>query len=70
MNIRKERERQLRRLLKDDGKAAKSHLTAGRPIFYCDDEVSSDYIIREWPNGQRELIDVNHYGSAIVIKKL
>jgi len=56
--------------IRDDGSAAKSHLAEGRPIFYCDDSISEKYIIREWPSGQRELIQVSVSGEVNVISEI
>jgi len=60
----------LRQLLKDDGEAARAHLASGRPIFYCDDEISLSYIVREWPDGRRDLVDVGQNGDVVVVTKL
>jgi hypothetical protein len=49
-----------------DGLAAQEHLRAGRPIFYCDDEFGDDDIIREWPDGSRELVTVDEDGKVTV----
>lgn len=51
----------------DDGAAARAHLEAGRPITYRDD-CFPDHIIRQWPDGRCELIDVDlSTGKVIVI---
>lgn len=55
----------LRSLRWDDGAAARSHLEAGRPITYCID--TFDEMIREWPNGIRELITVSDEGTVTVV---
>lgn len=70
MNAKINQQHQIRAFLKDDGDAAKNHLTAGRPIAYCDDEISLDYIIREWPGGLRELVSVDKEGNVTVIRTL
>lgn len=47
----------LRDLLKpDDGAAAQSHLDAGFPIYYAEDDTPADLLIKEYPDGRRELI--------------
>ncbi|CCD29355.1 conserved hypothetical protein [Candidatus Glomeribacter gigasporarum BEG34] len=56
-------------LSNDDGQAAQSHLSAGRPIYYCDDRYPDDFI-REWPDGRRELISVDDTGKISVIRSL
>ena len=53
----------------DDGQAARSHLSAGRPIYYCDDRYPDDFI-REWPDGRRELVAVDSLGNISVIRSL
>lgn len=50
----------------DDGAAAKGHLAAGRAITYRDSEFPDD-IMREWPDGRRELIDVDNNGNVTVL---
>lgn len=56
-------------LSNDDGQAAQSHLSAGRPIYYCDDRYPDDFI-RKWPDGRRELIAVDDTGKVSVIRPL
>lgn len=58
-----------RTLAADDGAAAKSHLAAGRPILYCEDRYPNA-MIRKWPDGRRELVEVDHAGNATVISSL
>lgn len=57
-------ERELRR---DDGAAAKSHLAAGRPIYYCPDDFSDD-IVREWPDGRKDLVQVSDAGDITYVR--
>jgi hypothetical protein len=52
----------------DDGRAARSHLDAGRPIYYCDDEYP-DEMVREWPDGRRELVKVDDEGKVIASRE-
>lgn len=54
-------ERELRR---DDGDAGKSHLRAGRPIYYCVDDFT-DEMVREWPDGRKELVKVGNTGGIL-----
>ncbi|TDR79933.1 hypothetical protein [Paludibacterium purpuratum] len=56
-------------LANDDGQAAKMHLSAGRPIYYCDDFYPDDFI-RKWPDGRRELVAVDCEGNVSVIRPL
>ena len=53
-------------LANDDGAAAKEHLAAGRPITYRDPHFPNA-IMRKWPNGRRELIDVDESGNVTVL---
>jgi hypothetical protein len=57
----------LKAIRRDDGAAAMMHLDAGRPIYYCEDEFSFG-MIREWPNGRKELVHVLEDGSLIVLR--
>ena len=50
----------------DDGAAARAHLAAGRPITYTDDSFP-DHMIRKWPDGRRELIDVDLRTGKVII---
>jgi hypothetical protein len=59
----------LRAIRRDDGAAARSHLEAGRPIYYCDDAVPSR-MVREWPNGHKEIVQVMDDGSVKVHGRL
>jgi hypothetical protein len=51
-----------RALRHDDGSAAQEHLRSGRPIYYCEDDVDEDGIVREWPDGTREIVDIDDQG--------
>lgn len=54
----------------DDGAAAKKHLAAGRPIYYQDDKIAPDQLIREWPGGALEVVDMDTNGDLQVIRTL
>lgn len=49
---------ELERLLAyDDGAEARSHLTAGRPIYYrSEDDTLPNVVLKEYPDGRRELV--------------
>jgi hypothetical protein len=51
----------------DDGAAAKAHLAAGRPIYYCEDAYP-DEMVRKWPDGRRELVKVTEAGNVWSIR--
>ena len=53
-------------LANDDGAAAKEHLAAGRPVTYRDPHYP-DAILRKWPDGRREFIDVDEGGNVTVL---
>lgn len=53
----------------DDGQAAKAHLAAGRAIYYCLDQFK-DSVVREWPDGRRELVRVSAEGKPIILRVL
>ena len=53
----------------DTGEAAKAHLAAGRPIYYMD-PAYPDQIVKEYPDGRRELVQVDRTGQVTVIKAL
>lgn len=47
----------LRDLLKpDDGAAAQSHLDAGHPVYYVEDDTPADLLVKEHPDGRREWV--------------
>lgn len=55
--------------MEDDGEAAKSHLAAGRPIYYCEDAYP-DHMIRQWPDSRRELVTLDAMGKIHVVMSL
>ena len=58
-----------RELDSDTGEAAKTHLAACRPIYYMD-PAYPDQIVKEYPDGRRELVHVDSTGQVTVIKAL
>ena len=42
---------------------ARSHLEAGFQIYYSEDDTSDDVIIKEYPDGRRELVRVDVDGE-------
>lgn len=56
-------------LSQDDGRAAREHLEAGKPIFYCEDQYPSE-VIRHWPDGKRDLGIVTDTGDFKVVRVL
>lgn len=52
--------------LHDDGAAARSHLEAGFPIYYSEDDTPAEAIIKEYPGGRRELVRVDLDGEHFI----
>ncbi len=52
--------------LNDDGAVARSHLEAGFPIYYSEDDTPADAIIKEYPGGKRELVNFDRNGEHFV----
>lgn len=57
-------------LINDDGQAARSHLEAGRPIYYGDDPQYPEEIIREYPDGRRQIVGVNERHEIYAIRDI
>ena len=53
----------------DDGRAAKAHLAAGRPVYYGDPKYPGQ-IVREFPDGHREIVTIDLQNVVTVIKSL
>lgn len=56
-------------LSQDDGLAAKQHLAAGRAIYYGDERYPEG-LIKKFPDGRRQLVDVSDAGEITVIRDL
>lgn len=56
----------VRALRHDDGSAAREHLRSGRPIYYCDEDFDEEDILREWPDGTREIVDIDDQGRISI----
>lgn len=50
----------------DDGAAAKEHLQAGFPIYYAKDDTPAGLLIKEHPNGRRELVRFHRAGDEVI----
>lgn len=50
----------------DDGEAARQHLSAGRSITFCDERFP-DKIIRKWPDGRHEFVDMDLTTGAVIV---
>ena len=53
-----------------DADASRSMLAAGHWITYCDDDLVPDVLLREWPDGTMEIVNVDEKGNVIVEKEL
>ena len=58
----------LRALRRDAEHAAQEHLLAGNPVYFCDDSVPCG-IIRQWPEGQMDLVHVDENGHVTVLEE-
>lgn len=54
-----------RALASDKGEAAKSHLAAGRPIYYGDERYRGS-VVKEYPDGRRELVKFENDAEVVV----
>ncbi len=52
--------------LHDDGEAAREHLQAGFPIYYAHDDTPPGLLIKEHPDGRRELVIFDRDGDIVV----
>ncbi|WP_337180299.1 hypothetical protein [Sphingopyxis granuli] len=50
-------------LIHHDGAAAREHLAAGFPIYYSEVDTPADVVIKEFPDGHRELVRFDHDGE-------
>lgn len=56
-------------LANDDGKAAKEHLAAGRPIYYGDADFPEG-LVKKYPDGRKQLVSVSEDGKITVIRNI
>jgi hypothetical protein len=54
----------------DNESAAREHLAAGRAISYREDSTPPRHVIREYPDGHRELIFIDTDGKEHVVRPL
>lgn len=50
----------------DNGSAARSHLKAGRPIYYSEDDTPDGLLIKKHPCGRRELVRFDEAGDLVM----
>jgi len=53
-------------VLDDDGTAARSHLDAGFPIYYSEAETPAGVVVKQYPDGRRELVRFDVNGEHVV----
>lgn len=56
-------------LIHDDGLAARRHLEAGRPIYYGD-EAHPGGLVKQYPDGRRQLVTVGPDRRITVVRDL
>lgn len=56
-------------ILLDDGQAAKAHLAAGRAIYYGDPAYPGQ-IVREYPDGRRQLVEIDRCNVVTILRDL
>jgi len=47
-------------------KAASRHLASGNPIYYGDDNTPEGMVVKEYPDGRRELVRFDPAGEEVV----
>lgn len=58
-----------RQMQKGDGSAAERHLKAGRPVYYTEPR-HPKVLIRKWPDGRREVVDLDENDEVVVLSQL
>jgi len=53
-------------LAHDDGAEAARHLAAGNPIYFCEPDTPENLVIKEYPDGRRELVSFDLDGEKVV----
>lgn len=53
----------------DDELAAKAHLAAGRAIYYGDPQYP-EQIVKEYPDGRRQLVNIDEQSVVTVIEEI
>ena len=51
--------------LNDDGAVSHSHLRSGLPIYYSETDTPEGAVIKEYPDGRRELVRFDAYGEHL-----
>jgi hypothetical protein len=53
-------------LAHDDGAEAARHLAAGNPIYFCEPDTPENLVIKQYPDGRRELVCFDLDGEKVV----
>ena len=53
--------------LDDNGAAARSHLNAGRPIYFGEIDTPTGLVVKEYPDGRKDLVRFDEQGEHCVI---
>lgn len=53
-------------LERDGNFAVREHLAAGRSVYYTDDETPDGLLIKEHPDGRRELVRFRRDGDEVI----
>lgn len=56
-------------LAQDKGEEAQRHLAAGRAIYYGDDRYP-DEVVKEYPDGRRQLVTFTDDDTEVVVRDL
>lgn len=56
----------LRAARHDDGAAAQEHLRVGFPIYYVEEDTPPNLLVKEHPDGQRELVRFDRAGDEVI----
>jgi hypothetical protein len=53
-------------LMRDNGAAARAHLAAGNPIYYCKDDTPDEMVIKKYPDGRKQLVRMEGETEIVV----
>ncbi len=54
--------------LNGDRQAVRENLSAGLPVYYCEDDTPDGLLIKEYPDGRRELVRFARSGDTVISK--
>lgn len=70
MKVTQDLDREIERVVHcDDRLAAKAHLAAGRAIYYGDPQYPGQ-IVKEYPDGRRQLVNIDENSVVTVIREI